>query len=89
LDYVKDNLIARSIFDVIFKRTGEKVFTTTTVRELLFDGYKDPLISKWCSDGMKTFCDMLKIPERIGLFYQVSSNYNSTHNFLFLAEWHF
>ncbi|KAI6177366.1 Lysosome membrane protein 2 [Aphelenchoides bicaudatus] len=70
LDYVKDNLIARSIFDVIFKRTGEKAFLTMPVHDLLFDGYKDPLISKWCVDGMKAICDMLKIPDRIGLFYQ-------------------
>lgn len=68
---MKDRLIARSIFEAIFKRTGEKVFMTMPVRDLLFEGYKDPLISAWCAGRMKIICDLLKIPERIGLFYQV------------------
>jgi len=50
----------------------EKIFINVTVDELLFKGYDEPLIGKFCNHWYtKALCEKYKIPKRIGLFFGV------------------
>lgn len=60
----------KGVIELVLSRfPGETPFISTTVREMLFDGFEDPIISAVCSFVLvKPFCDLEKIPERIGFF---------------------
>lgn len=48
----------------------ETPFLNVTVREALFEGYKDPLLEIACGyPVIKRLCEAAKIPTRIGFFY--------------------
>ncbi|KAH7731575.1 CRE-SCAV-3 protein [Aphelenchoides avenae] len=52
------------------KIEGETAFITVSVGELLFEGYKDPLVSSICDHNViKPICTSYGVPDRIGLFY--------------------
>jgi len=59
---------------------NESVFIEVPVSELLFDGYKDPLISKICDNFLlRDICKSFGVPERIGLFYQQNNTADGTY----------
>lgn len=66
------NQIEIAIIEKILKLADETAFINITVGELLFDGYKDNLISRICKQKyIRSLCNLIDIPDRIGLFYKV------------------
>lgn len=52
----------------------ETLFLSRSVRQVLFDGYRDPLIEDLCgrSEQLRKICrDLFKVPDAIGFFYGV------------------
>jgi hypothetical protein len=73
VDIGSKNAIFRMAVETATKVVNETAFITVNVGELLFDGYKDPLVSAICDKPfVKPICKSFKLPERIGLFYGVS-----------------
>nr|CDJ97317.1 CD36 antigen domain containing protein [Haemonchus contortus] len=74
----------------VYKR--ETPFIEVSVKEALYDGYKDPLLDAVCgySTFLRKLCEAAKIPDRIGFFYgqnntddglyEVSTGFNDVFN---------
>lgn len=75
MDYAQNSLPLKIAINVVVKESQEGPFILVSVGDLLFNGYVDPLIGRICDHGplVKTVCKLLKIPDRIGLFYGVRS----------------
>lgn len=71
IDYATGTF-ARFIIEEAAKLANETVFITVSVKDLLFDGYKDPLVSSICDGRLSFLCKPLNIPDKIGIFYKVS-----------------
>uniref|UniRef100_A0A7E4VT09 CD36 family n=1 Tax=Panagrellus redivivus TaxID=6233 RepID=A0A7E4VT09_PANRE len=70
VDAAEGNLIVRSAITAAIQIAHETVFIKVTVGDLLFNGYKDPLISGICERPIiSTICRAFNVPDRIGLFY--------------------
>jgi len=68
VDYAKISAILRFVIEGAATVENETAFITVRVGDLLFDGYKDRLISSICN-WIPRICKLLRIPERIGIFY--------------------
>jgi lysosome membrane protein 2 len=70
VDAANTSSLYRFVIEEACRLRGESAFITTTVGELLFEGYDDPLISAICNHTiMRSICATLGVPPRIGLFY--------------------
>ena len=72
IEYANSSSILRFLIEEAVKIENETAFVTVRVGDLLFDGYKDKLVSAICNKPLaQTICRAVGIPERIGLFYGV------------------
>ena len=62
-----------ALLSPLLSTAKESLYVTKSVREMLFEGYSDPIISLLTAYIPKTLAEKLSIPKRIGLFYGVSS----------------
>ncbi|KAI6215453.1 hypothetical protein M3Y94_00386700 [Aphelenchoides besseyi] len=77
LDKIQNSKVLQIAFDTLLQSAGETMFLKVAVGELLFDGYVDPFLGKWCSNEfLRTICKALAIPEKIGLFYKRNNTYD-------------
>jgi len=68
VDYAKSSRLLRIAIEEAAKRENETAFITVRVGDLLFDGYKDQLISAICNK-IQSICRIVGIPDKIGIFY--------------------
>ncbi|CAI4231110.1 unnamed protein product [Auanema sp. JU1783] len=72
--------VIRFLLESILSTAKETAFITVPVREALFDGFRDPLLSKICNNTLlKIFCKNGLIPEKIGFL----ANQNNTDDGLY------
>ncbi|KAE9553193.1 hypothetical protein FO519_003589 [Halicephalobus sp. NKZ332] len=70
VDYANSSSILRIVIEEAAILEQETAFITVKVGDLLFDGYKDKLVSAICGKAIvKSICKAIGIPERIGIFY--------------------
>uniref|UniRef100_A0A914DUQ4 Uncharacterized protein n=1 Tax=Acrobeloides nanus TaxID=290746 RepID=A0A914DUQ4_9BILA len=62
--------ITRFALETLIGVSSETAYITVNVSDLLFDGYKDPLVQKICGKPIiSDICKKFGVPDRIGLFY--------------------
>ncbi|CEF67064.1 CD36 antigen family-containing protein [Strongyloides ratti] len=65
-----NHFFLRNAIDVFLKTEHISPFINITVREALFEGYKDPILRLICSQPLLSqICDVFKIDQKIGFFY--------------------
>ncbi|CAD5217817.1 unnamed protein product [Bursaphelenchus okinawaensis] len=81
IDKLPDNRILKALVDTLLRVEKEKLFVTTSVGKILFDGYEDELIGKICNSNpiVRSFCRAQKIPLKVGLFYQKNGTDDGTY----------
>jgi len=77
----------RSLLSSLLDRIKEKLFVNVTVKEIIFDGYHDPLLS--LLDNLKTILQNMNIPfpsnmNKVAIFYQrnMSSEFDGFFNLI-------
>lgn len=65
------NKTFKIILDIFLRYSKETTFIEVTAGDLLFNGYVDPIISQICKLITLKECQLIGLPDRIGLFYQV------------------